>query len=35
VKNIGPDTYSTLGEEKKANYALRVKRGIIKAVAGD
>jgi glyoxylase-like metal-dependent hydrolase (beta-lactamase superfamily II)/rhodanese-related sulfurtransferase len=22
-KNIGPDTYSTLGEEKKTNYALR------------
>ena len=22
-KNIGPDTYSTLGEEKKKNYALR------------
>ena len=22
-KNLGPDTYSTLGEEKKTNYALR------------
>ena len=33
-KNIGPDTYSTLGEEKKANYALRAssKEEFIKAV---
>src|SRR4249919_3925226 len=33
-KNIGPDTYSTLGEEKKANYALRAssKEEFIKSV---
>ena len=33
-KNIGPDTYSTLGEEKKNNYALRAatKDEFIKAV---
>ena len=33
-KNIGPDTYSTLGEERKTNYALRAatKEEFIKAV---
>ncbi|HCL83580.1 MAG TPA: MBL fold metallo-hydrolase [Chitinophagaceae bacterium] len=33
-KNLGPDTYSTLGEEKKTNYALRAssKEEFIKAV---
>jgi hydroxyacylglutathione hydrolase len=33
-KNIGPDTYSTLGEEKKNNYALRAatKEEFIKVV---
>jgi hydroxyacylglutathione hydrolase len=33
-KNIGPDTYSTLGEERKNNYALRAatKEEFIKAV---
>ena len=33
-KNLGPDTFSTIGEEKKANYALRPqsKEEFIKAV---
>ncbi|HEY4935645.1 MAG TPA: MBL fold metallo-hydrolase [Puia sp.] len=33
-KNIGPDTYSTLGEERKSNYALRAtsKEEFIKTV---
>jgi hydroxyacylglutathione hydrolase len=33
-KNIGPDTYSTLGEERKSNYALQAatKEEFIKAV---
>src|SRR5450432_490161 len=33
-KNLGPDTYSTLGEERKTNYALRAasKEEFIKAV---
>jgi hydroxyacylglutathione hydrolase len=33
-KNIGPDTYSTLGEERKNNYALRAatKEEFVKAV---
>ena len=33
-KNLGPDTYSTLGEEKKNNYALRAasKEEFVKAV---
>ena len=33
-KNIGPDTYSTLGEERKTNYALRAatKEEFVKAV---
>jgi hydroxyacylglutathione hydrolase len=33
-KNLGPDTYSTLGEEKRTNYALRAasKEEFIKAV---
>ena len=33
-KNLGPDTYSTIGEEKQFNYALKqqTKEGFIKAI---